>query len=579
MKQPARPTPSPAPAPTSARVPPLALAIVASAAAWAVLFTAFGPGQQNFPLNDDWAFGQGAFRFAAGQGIHYLHWGSMPQLGQWLWACPFLWLFGPSFFALRVSTIVLSWLGLWAFYDLLRQEEIEPGPAALAGGALALSPLFFLLQGTFLTDVPSLSLALVALALYGRAIDGRRPVVLAVAAAVATLATLTRQNTLAVPIVVGLLLARSAELHKRTAWWLGAIVPAVAGLAAHVWFQHRADVVPTSPTAPPPDQLLLLPFAAVHLLGLAAFPVLLLAPGPGTWRRWGFAAGVLGLCAGYWFLQGDYLPYSGKGGAPPTGGLFPYTDNMLTPYGAFAGSRGTGPLVIGERPILLGAGWRLALTVLGCLAGAALLVRLPAALSRRARPRPILLFTLWQVPFLLIAPELYDRYLLALVPGALAIAVSGAPARRSRLLPALAALAVTAVLSVGLMHDWLAWNAARWEVGRRALARGIAPHEIEGGFEWDGWFRPDQPPPATAGKRPGLTLELIHRRFGHVLGRYALSFSERPEPFRLDPARFRPIRLDAEPYTLWLIPGRRQFLLIGVEPVAPPDKAKPADRP
>jgi len=49
-------------------------------------------------------------------------------------------------------------------------------------------------------------------------------------------------------------------------------------------------------------------------------------------------------------------------------------------------------------------------------------------------------------------------------------------------------LALYAWISVGLMHDWLAWNAARWELGRQALAQGIATTDIEGGFEWDGWY-------------------------------------------------------------------------------------------
>jgi hypothetical protein len=75
------------------------------------------------------------------------------------------------------DTIVLSWLGLAAFYDLLRQENLGSRTAAFATAVLALNPLFFLLEGTFMTDVPALSFALVALALYGRAIksgDWRR---------------------------------------------------------------------------------------------------------------------------------------------------------------------------------------------------------------------------------------------------------------------------------------------------------------------------------------------------------------------------------------------------------------------
>jgi hypothetical protein len=63
------------------------LALLASVAAlWGILFIAIPPWDQEFPLNDDWAFARGAFDFARGDGFHYLQWASMPQLGQWLWA-------------------------------------------------------------------------------------------------------------------------------------------------------------------------------------------------------------------------------------------------------------------------------------------------------------------------------------------------------------------------------------------------------------------------------------------------------------------------------------------------------------
>src|SRR5262249_14601045 len=139
-------------------LPPLVLPLLASGCAWALLFATVPWGQQDFPLNDDWAFARGAFALALGQGIHYEGWASMPQLGQWLWASPFIWVLGTSHAALRVSTIAISWLGLWAFYDLLRQQEAPPGQAALTTAVLAFNPLFFLLQGTFMTDVPALSL-------------------------------------------------------------------------------------------------------------------------------------------------------------------------------------------------------------------------------------------------------------------------------------------------------------------------------------------------------------------------------------------------------------------------------------
>jgi hypothetical protein len=104
------------------RASPLLLVLLASASAWGLLFVTVPPESQNFPLIDDWAFARGVREFARGQGIHYIHWASMPQLGQWAWALPFVWAFAKLHVALRLSTIVLSWLGLAAFYDLLRRR-------------------------------------------------------------------------------------------------------------------------------------------------------------------------------------------------------------------------------------------------------------------------------------------------------------------------------------------------------------------------------------------------------------------------------------------------------------------------
>jgi 4-amino-4-deoxy-L-arabinose transferase-like glycosyltransferase len=533
---------------------PLVLVALASALAWGVLCVAFAPVQQNFPLNDDWAFGQGAMLFARGQGIHYFGWASMPQLGQWLWACPFLWVLGESYFALRVSTVMLSWVGLAAFYDLLRQEGVTPRRAALATAALAFNPLFFLLQGTFMTDVPALSLALAALALYGRGVRDGGAGWLASACLVAILAVLTRQNTLAVPLTAAVLLWRQRHLRTNVLGWLAVSLPLVAAVAVHLWLQQRPDVRAQKPELIEPPALLQLPFVAIHFCGLAALPVLLLAPRVVPWKRFAIIAGLMLACGGYWLLYGPYLPY---------GGLFPYTDNMLTPFGAFAGSRLSGGLLVaGDRPLLLGTGGRVFLSLLGCVAGAALVAR---GIQRGAQEwivRPLLLFSLLQVPFLLIIPEIYDRYLLFLLPGALALAAgpTGEADERVERRFALAGLAcaiVFGVVSVGLMHDWLAWNAARWELGRRAVERGhINPLDIEGGVEWDGaWAIRADASPRRGPRWP--VLSFTENWFPLTSGHYILSFSE------LRGTR----RVDTEPYALWLSPGARRFFLLEQPPL------------
>jgi hypothetical protein len=541
--------------PIALTVPSLAPALIASAVAWGLLFTVVPPAQQDFPLNDDWAFARGVFRFARGQGIDYCGWASMPQLGQWLWAIPFVWLFGESHTALRLSTILISWLGLAAFHDLLRQEDISPGRAGLATATLALNPLFFLLQGTFMTDVPALALALVSLALYSRALRGQQLGWLAAACAIGILAAITRQNTLAVVGAAAVILWRRPELRVQIGWWVAVLMPAAVGGATYVWFAARTDVRPLTPALPAPAVLLALPFVAVHLAGLSALPLLFAGWRGGSWKAPAAVCVLFLLAAGYWWQYGNYLPY---------GGLFPYTENMLTPWGAFTGSKFTGLLVVGERPLLLDTGARVVLTGLGCAAGAALVVQV----ARRWRPEawaaPLPLFALFGVPFVLIAPDFYDRYLLFLLPGALALVATdraGVPETelaRPRL-PPLATLTALGLLSVGLMHDWLAWNAARWQLGRRALARQIEPREIEGGVEWDAWYAPPDVESSPNQARRWPVLPFTREWFPAITGHYALSFS--------------PVRgakqMDSEAYELWLVPGRRQFLLISPPPLPP----------
>lgn len=541
-------------------VPPFALTLLASALSWGVLFACFPPEQQDFPLNDDWAFGRGAMLFARGEGIHYGNWASMPQLGQWLWACPFVWLLGPSFFALRLSTIVLSWLGLWAFYDLLRQQDWTASRAALACATMAFQPLFFLLQGTFMTDVPALSLALIDLALYCRALRSRKSSWLAGAVAVAILAAITRQNTVAVPLAIAFLLRSDTNLCCRPLWWLGVLVPVLVGVALHFWFQRRPDIIPVEPRVLPPAALLLSPYVLIHWCGLAALPLLLLHSRGGSWRLFVAVFAVLSANAAYWFYQGPFTS--------DLDGLFPYTGSVVSPWGA-----GTGDLNVGERPILLDVEWRTILTLLGCLGGSLFVARIAAWDRRCMVKNPLVLFSISQIIFVLIAPALWDRYLLPLVPGALVLAGTelSPPSRVPRFAwrPAACGIFVFAagVASVGLMHDWLACNDAIWRLGRRTVSQGTDPLEVEGGMEWDGWHAASRQQPRrrlwrelfnptaikNKAKGPkGLTLPTTRVWFPQVTGRYVLSFAPLPDA----------VVVDSEPYRLWLLPGERRIYLL-----------------
>lgn len=516
------------------------LVIAVSAAAWAVIFVAIPAARQNFPLADDWAYARGFLLFAHGQGLHYLNWSPMPQLAQWLWALPFLWLGSPALpmVSLRISTIVISWFGLWAFYDLLRQGGLARDRALFGTVLLALNPLFFLIQGSFMTDVPSLSLCLIALAFYGRAFESENASWLTPAVIVAVLAGITRQNTVAAPVAAMVMLWRKPTLRWQLPWLAAVLLPVAIAGVAHIWFTGRDDTMRLPPAVPTPTMTLILPFALLLYCGLASSPMLLVHPRPRSWMVFGISFVVLLVFVKYWLANGKYLP---------RGDLFPYIDGHITPYGPY--SEWT---LIGVRPLLLERPLRWLLTILGCAGAAGLIDRVVEAGKNKQLWEALPLFTFLSIPFIFIA-MVFDRRFLFVFPGAIYLAGVGSKQSTWWWLPGLATCALWGAAAVGITHDSLAWNAARWAVGRRAVEeRHIHPWDIEGGFEWDGSFAPiesgiaDQP----AGKH--YLLPFSEQQFRHVTHRYALAFTQ-PDGTEV---------VDQEPYTQWLLRGKFAYLLV-----------------
>jgi hypothetical protein len=179
--------------------------------------------------------------------------------------------------------------------------------------------------------------------------------------------------------------------------------------------------------------------------------------------------------------------------------------------------------------------------------------------------RPLVVFSALQLLLILITPKVYDRYFLFLTPGAFALAAPRQNGGRWRW-PAAGVLLLYAALSLAMMHDWLSWNSARWALGRRALERRVHPWDVEGGFEWNGWYGPgpgSPTPPEVDIPSPTKTLRLPANydfHFWHVTGRFAITFQP-PEDAKL---------IDSQAYSRWLPPGRGQLFLVEYAPTKSP---------
>jgi hypothetical protein len=109
--------------------------------------------------------------------------------------------------------------------------------------------------------------------------------------------------------------------------------------------------------------------------------------------------------------------------------------------------------------------------------------------AERARPGAatfcLIAFALSALGTLAQSHYFFDRYLIVLVPLAIAALVAVSPSLELRSGFA-ATLGVLSLYAVAGTHDYMAWNRARWDLLAGLEARGVSPRAIDGGVEYNG---------------------------------------------------------------------------------------------
>ena len=118
------------------------------------------------PVDDDWAYALTVNHFLkAGQ--YELHpWAAANFPFQTAWGALFSSVFGFSFSTLRLSTLVLVFLGLIAMYRLARVLKINRNVSGLLVLVLLACPLFLKFSFSFMTDIPFLMMMIISTLFY-----------------------------------------------------------------------------------------------------------------------------------------------------------------------------------------------------------------------------------------------------------------------------------------------------------------------------------------------------------------------------------------------------------------------------
>ncbi len=490
--------------------------LFALAAAWTAMALLVCPAG-DFPVQDDWAYGL-AVRSLVNDGVYRIPSFVSTNLGPMVhWGALFCWPFGFSFTALRVSTLVMGLFGIFGVYFLFREVWIDRHLAFVAAVTLMVNPIYFALADTFMTDVPFVALIGIAMALIVRGMRREDKLTLLAGLALCLVAVLVRQFALV--IFGGFACAWVAKRGMRTAAIIQASIPLAVGIAAHVAFTQwllqtgRKELfagISDLTTASLGD----FAYSSAHELlnvivelGWLLLPITVLCfsrasrrPGPAGMRWSALLAIVIGVAMSAFIV-------AERRTMPLTGDTLHYF--------------GIGPLMLRDTLLI---GWNLpphdtpqtifwiVMTGLGII-GATLIVfafakgcaesfdrtRTFNQLVRRAWPAIFFAATglAYLGILLLIATrhDLFDRYLLPLfIVVALALPLLGV--RTGKQQSGGAAYAVVAIalftfacFSVVATHDFLAWNRTRWVALSDLMQKGgVSPRQIDGGYEFNGWF-------------------------------------------------------------------------------------------
>jgi 4-amino-4-deoxy-L-arabinose transferase-like glycosyltransferase len=461
------------------------------------------PPAGEFPIDDDWLYARTVQGLVERGRLEVPAWSAVSLVLQAYWGGFFARLFGFSHTALRASTLVLAAAAVLGTYLLLR-DLLDSRRAVLGALLLLVNPLFVFLAYSFMSEIPFLGLAVWALFCWVRALrdsgGGKaapRLGWLAAGAALAGGAYLVRQIGVALPLAMltALVLSGGRGALRRPVHLIAVLGPFLPAVVLAAYFDQQRGPVRFDPFAwmlsfwaqngPGMAGVVLARLAGTcSTLGLFTLPVSIgilfdrraLSLGR-CWRR---LAGALLLT----LLVGFVLRVAAFDLRP----LFPHVRNVLTPRGFLVFSyNDTLPesILVPDSVLLVVTG----AAMLGAALLALAVVATPSRETIRGPASVPLLFGLIALGISVVYQEFFDRYLTAILPAALLVALLAfGQARRSHWL-ALTGVALLAAWSIWWERDYLDRRGALWQAGLALVEQGIPPTQIDGTFEWNGWYQ------------------------------------------------------------------------------------------
>ena len=470
------------------------------------------------PIVDDWTYAWSVEHFLHTGELRILDWSAHYPLVQILWGALFSRLWGYSFIVLRLSTLVLAWAGLLAFFVTLRELGIQRVLAGLGTLVLWCNPVFFVLSYSFMTDVPFVSVMNAAILCYVRWVKRGSLWDLGLGSVAALLAFLIRQPGAALALVpVGyLLLAPVGGRQRHSLPWsqrLCLLIPFL-GMGLTLWWikavhgETRAYLEKA--------QMLRLIFAisgwvyvrellhALLHLGLVLWPLVWTAFGRLSTRTLIGASAVMAGLSSLVLWKGSGLQSSFGHPLPHPLGVMLTWDELGLARALMAGQIAHRQLPPWGQAVVLGVSLSAALGLV-----AALWDRLRhGPYGRRDPDTVLLLHGLLQSLLFEVLWLYYDRYYLPLLPTFTALLLSRLRPTKVVIMVGMAGVLLWGAVAVTGTVDQFRYTLTVVEARDWLLHRGVAAAHIDAGYALNGWWLYAHAPtgPPSRGREPEVPL-------------------------------------------------------------------------
>jgi hypothetical protein len=455
-------------------------------------------------INDDTSYVYSADVVARTGHIVYNGWAAMPLTWQLYWGALFIKLFGFSFFAARLSNLVIALATVLLMHRTLQRSGLGLGASTFGTCVMMLSPVYFLSSAVFMTDMTGFFAIMCCFYCLTRAVqagsESRALVWLLVAAFGNVAFGSVRQIAwlgvlVAVPCAVWLFRGSKRVVAVMAAAWI--LCAAMIGVILH-WFSRQPYAI-HEPVLPASSLRLsvfngLLPATLTAVFFLAPLFVVFAFAAPRLRPRYRIITGLCSLAAFFplWHTLSQHVS------GPLTRWVMPFTQNTLLETG-FYSIYNTLP---GDKPVFLTPAVRSVFTLITYLM---LIAFVAYAVRRRTQAHTVVhaknslsvrtLATVY-VPFCMAYLVLYltrvprfDRYLVPLCFCATLFLLrwvtdAAIPLKLSIVgLP----LALMATLDVVALHDLFAFSRAQVQAANELVSAGIPRTHIGAAGVYNQW--------------------------------------------------------------------------------------------